>query len=438
MIGYIDSISGKVIHGWAYDDINSSSRLIIQLYSCGELVQEVKADRFRADLLYSDIGDGYHAFEFIVDDSVWSKGNFSAKVSGTEYYLENPQERREMKIYGHVDQVNTKFVSGWAANIDSYEFIAPIAEIFTDNQSIATVSCDLFRDDLVNILPSVVNGRAGFIYYFPESLNIKHDSTVSVRVGDLFLPESQYFIEEFLGQKIFFMHIPKTAGTTFNNIMQRRVKRSISHIEACVAWKNKGYISRFQFVSGHMRFIDFFESHDRGSFKLVTILRNPYRQFISNIVYMRKIARDDYKETLNQMNPALREFIYKAGFIPLYDIKSLIYALKHAPIGLFDNVQTRYLLPNIGDNLVTEDLLNEAKSNVKYFDYIGFSEEFKKFLHSISDMLSVQFESSDYSCKDNSGSTLETLALWCLLRNHAKEFIWADIELYKYCKNKRR
>lgn len=89
--GYIDSIGGQVIRGWAFNAELPSEQLVIEILSDNLNIGETTASIYRADLMHSNIGDDHHAFEFNIPDRFWGT-ELTARVSGTDFFLINNQE----------------------------------------------------------------------------------------------------------------------------------------------------------------------------------------------------------------------------------------------------------------------------------------------------------------------------------------------------------
>src|SRR3954465_5417220 len=66
MRGSIDFADHVLLRGWAQDERspNSSARLVVII--ADKVVGEIQADYFRSDLQDAGIGNGWHAFEFIL------------------------------------------------------------------------------------------------------------------------------------------------------------------------------------------------------------------------------------------------------------------------------------------------------------------------------------------------------------------------------------
>lgn len=88
--------------------------------------------------------------------------------------------------------------------------------------------------------------------------------------------------------KFFFLHIPKTGGTTIDNIVQQysKISNSIKYIRL----KNEYNVSTFKknvlkknkiFISGHLN-ESTFDEQDIEGIKKITIIRNPFNREISH------------------------------------------------------------------------------------------------------------------------------------------------------------
>lgn len=172
-----------------------------------------------------------------------------------------------------------------------------------------------------------------------------------------------------------FVHIPKTAGTTLNLIMERQYSSGkIASIHAPV--ENAAQINRIQklppnqkqkiqLIKGHT----FFGWHEFLPQKCdyFTILRNPVERFISNYFFLLKKKGHPLGQKLVKQHVTLEDFVNWTGE---------------------DNYQTRYLAKNIGEknlDIKNEDCnrqtLELAKKNLQEnFTVVGTVEEFDKTL----------------------------------------------------------
>jgi len=63
IVGYIDSIGGSRVAGWAWNRQDPAERVAVEVRLDNQAVATVTADRPRADLERAGIGDGAHGFE---------------------------------------------------------------------------------------------------------------------------------------------------------------------------------------------------------------------------------------------------------------------------------------------------------------------------------------------------------------------------------------
>jgi hypothetical protein len=70
VIGYVEAATGTQVLGWAYAPTAPDARLLIQVLLDDCVIAQAPADRPRDDLARNGIGDGLHAFELALPDSV--------------------------------------------------------------------------------------------------------------------------------------------------------------------------------------------------------------------------------------------------------------------------------------------------------------------------------------------------------------------------------
>ena len=86
IVGYIDKIDGAKISGWAWDRNQPDVPLDVDIQIAGKPVLTVRADRLRKDLARSGTGNGYHAFEAVLETPVgeaeWPLVSAVARIEG--------------------------------------------------------------------------------------------------------------------------------------------------------------------------------------------------------------------------------------------------------------------------------------------------------------------------------------------------------------------
>ena len=172
-----------------------------------------------------------------------------------------------------------------------------------------------------------------------------------------------------LEARLYFIHIPKTAGTTLRQLLEMQLDSGEiypykNHMQA------KGSVDH-ELVSGHFPFW-FCEKLDPDfdrSFK-VTILRDPVERYLS---FLRAKKRGNPK------------------FLSLESVMSQrLVRNSREQIVLIDNALCRNLASN--PNLQGEALLRNAKENLEKIDYILFFEEFDRDVTDLFSRLGVEIE----------------------------------------------
>ena len=131
-----------------------------------------------------------------------------------------------------------------------------------------------------------------FISYVPISIErISHEYTLAYEndVFLVFLKKSQFSIEEMLadrlrGPNFFFVHIPKTAGTTIHNLFMRRMRSYVHLTNPELPAESRG---EHRSYGGHLTFSQL--ENARFEFDLVfSIVRNPIERFLSMVKHSRR------------------------------------------------------------------------------------------------------------------------------------------------------
>src|SRR5690606_17479830 len=95
--GRLDAIEGRRVFGWVWDRTRPTERLLIRILLEGRMVTSATADMARVDLRRAGIGDGSHAFEAEIPDSVVSVSDNLSVVAvspstGEEVVLRPPNQ----------------------------------------------------------------------------------------------------------------------------------------------------------------------------------------------------------------------------------------------------------------------------------------------------------------------------------------------------------
>ena len=180
---------------------------------------------------------------------------------------------------------------------------------------------------------------------------------------------------------IVFLHIPKTAGSTFHSILSKQysIKKTItikpnlvgkinqplvstfSYLNYCNEFISRNFnelIANYELIKGHFTW----PKYDVNGVKYITFLREPIERVISNYKHIRKV----YESSRNEEYLSLVEFI--DGNVDLS----------------VDNLQVRMLVNKLNQQEIiqVDDLYRAYEVLRKYFK-VGLTEYFDKSVYSM-------------------------------------------------------
>jgi hypothetical protein len=175
--------------------------------------------------------------------------------------------------------------------------------------------------------------------------------------------------------KLLFLHIPKTAGTSVHNVLHRHFsKKEQLEINVFAEGKNlenfsKEYLDELRLVRGHFSFGEHRVFGD-VKFEYTTMLREPVDRCVSHYYY--NLAEQDKKKKPGgrRINVSLKELCERGDFL------------------FVDNAQVRFLSgnPKVAIGSVTREMMEEAWNNLqKHFPVIGIQEQFDAYILMLCD-----------------------------------------------------
>jgi hypothetical protein len=225
-------------------------------------------------------------------------------------------------------------------------------------------------------------------------------------------------------QSIIFLHIPKTAGTTISNIIQRSYPQNaiFSNYEIYpelygLELKKIPKVKRkqFQLIQGHL----YFGIHEvlPQPCTYFTLLRDPVERVISDYYYIRSYKKHPFNQTLISQQMSLEDLIIRGEYHP-------------------DNCQTRFLSgagKSVPHGQCTQDLLELAKKNLReHFSVVGIVEEFDKTLLLLQKNFGWKNISYTIQNKNKKRLLKENLSQKTL--SVIQDYNQLDLELYDYAK----
>ncbi|MCF1504908.1 hypothetical protein L0F51_14235 [Afifella sp. H1R] len=178
--------------------------------------------------------------------------------------------------------------------------------------------------------------------------------------------------------KIFFLHIPKTAGSAFNLAFQKAVPDG-RHFEHMESQRELFYsvVSDGQpfYASGHFPFSRVRDLVMRPDVFTITIFREPLKQLLSHLKWVKAYGRPDGEARRHLIPENIAELSLDLWETDLNDVARLEPILASpTAISLFDNTQTRYMTRSIGGR-IGEEQNRFSMGHLKHFDFFFVLED---------------------------------------------------------------
>jgi len=302
-----------------------------------------------------------------------------------------------------VDLANSEYVAGWCVN-RLRKGDAVNLEFYQNGKFVGEATANRYREDLreLGVHPS---GRCGFELVFDCPLLQLDQYPLTVKVKDSgkslaemngatvlarssILPDGfrHFFSKSRVSGKraVHFMHIPKTAGTSFNTSVRSLypTREVISHIEALNPDDYLKINSRYIFISGHVYFGVFKKYFLEETAGLYSLIREPYAHLHSHLNWVVSASSDRRKGSFKRSNKTIYELgqkVKQVDFTRIEEIEMFVEEVEGAAAAFFDNMQTRHFLEQPVSEVEESDLLAALK-NTRYFRLIGMTEYYLEFL----------------------------------------------------------
>ena len=194
-VGCLDHIEPGRIVGWAWSPDQPNERLAVEVLFNDAVVATLKANRYRADLKASGIGDGRHGFEWKPQASDFPKEHciVALRRAGTQEIINGPWSvsnssnsasvpaaARDDEYVGGIDQAEPYRITGWAwCPARPRERV--VIDLLLNGASLATLRCDEFRQELKDA--SMGDGRCSFSWVPDPSVLVPGSYTVAARIS---------------------------------------------------------------------------------------------------------------------------------------------------------------------------------------------------------------------------------------------------------------
>lgn len=302
-----------------------------------------------------------------------------------------------MDIKGHLDGIQNGHIEGWC--FDSTKKLTPVdITIWINGQEFETVSADVFRKGLQvkGIHPT---GNCGFKIPIANK-NIEDITKIEVftKERNLSLKNSPLIIRT-NRLKMFYMHIPKTAGSSLNHDISHNFPNinKKSHIEGVLNTPEEVSLYSKNFLSGHLSFPNIVDKFSEDKWDFITLLRNPIDQLESHINWLIKVTDDIDSQFHNSHGKLIHTISYELKEMDLSTEKGKKKFIEQTKTNqhyrnLFENCQTKYFIGTYDRNASANDLYNAIKVLDSKFLFVGLSEYYNDFLRLITEHYGFQYQ----------------------------------------------
>lgn len=239
---------------------------------------------------------------------------------------------------------------------------------------------------------------------------------------------------------LFFVHIPKTSGSSWNSALSAAYGADNFHEHAEYVLPRlldgRDATLRVDGVSGHIPVNTWRKHRGTSAYGLITVLRDPWARLVSHINW---IDRFNNGKTLSGHGAQTEKLAHVAGLIAQTDFEnraSLKHFLDHThDAGLFtafDNLQVRMLFWGKGkpmEGAVTNATTGAALRGLNQFAGFGFCEDGDAFLGQVMTALGVNAPAP--LPHDNKGPLKRVHRDMHIARDVLHPWIAHDIALYR-------
>ena len=308
-------------------------------------------------------------------------------------------------ILGAVQTCSEHNISGWAHSTEHSDPL--LIEVTVDGKPLVQGIADKYIQEIYDngLHPT---GYCGYNLTFPESLRSDQgEKEIRVYAGEVRKELDQspvYIFPDSQKDKIFYLHIPKAAGSSLNSIIKEKFEKKpsllrqifgftkkkpecvIEHIESIPRENYRDLNDTYNFISGHIKLADIRNFFHLQNFLRITVLREPTSHLISHLTWVRNISSDENKNIFDNHNPIIQDISLQLRNLDFTDpdqLSNFVTTMSEHGHRLFNNCQTRYLLPFQPPAKLSEEHAYIGIQHLHFFDIIGTVENYDVFLQEL-------------------------------------------------------
>ncbi len=261
-----------------------------------------------------------------------------------------------------IDRFQPNYISGWCYH--RFNKIRAVELCLRHNgKIISRAAADRFREDLLElglhptgkcgfeliIDPAIARSETGVFLLTPINSTsplavFSPDLSARIGIPDIWKAFNlQLPLSSGSGPRLLFMHIPKTAGTSFNTQVSKMFprKKISTHIELEDKKSYPLLARKKRYLSGHLRYGIFKDYFCVGDVRLYTIVREPYAHLHSHLKWMIRTAAegsDNYFKFSNKVIYELGKKLAATDFARVEGIEDFVRHLSDVEAKFFDNM----------------------------------------------------------------------------------------------------
>jgi len=298
--------------------------------------------------------------------------------------------------FGCADELTKPCVSGWVSYVD--ESLNPVMLKITKGDEVQFVIADRERKDVLQV-GRVKTAFCGYQVSF--SADNFEPALVEVLSSMGKLSED---VPSYKNRKLFFIHIPKAAGSSVNDLMSSVIEGPyFTHIEGLRdRWSD---IKEARFLSGHIRYTDYVSSFSQHDYVVFAFLREPLSHLKSHMNWVRRLAEPELINKRDSHSDIVHRIADELAVLNFTDINSLasyVKQIKPIAYGLFDNCQVRFLSEVKANERVCQKHLEQAVRNLRHLHFVGISEHSKESQAQLLSLLGMEGKASEAKSNVNS------------------------------------
>ncbi|MCF1457084.1 MAG: sulfotransferase family 2 domain-containing protein [Shewanella sp.] len=334
------------------------------------------------------------------------------------------------KYIGRVETPFSHIVKGWAG---CKQTTNPVWVKISKGEEVQVVLANEPRPDVLQG-KQLSDANCGFCAVFSDNNLAKAIVEVMLAGPTLSIAKPNY-----QGRKLFFIHIPKTAGSSVNSNIQAQLQDNpgFTHAEGMKNdWQNMG---NAPFISGHIRYTDYQRHFAKGEFITLAFFREPFSHLKSHLNWVRHLSEPEKVEFFNNHSEVVKQIsrnLFAKDFYAPSTWAAFADEMKPREYGLFDNPQVRYLADIAPNQKVTTAHLTQALNRLDSLHLVGLAEEFDSSMQLVFSAMGFgqpvnEFKSENINRFDYGADFSSTE-----IREHLNPLVQYDQQLYTAAKQK--